>query len=294
MSGVRSSWLIVARNCAFVALASSARLCAQAIERAALYEAAEAARGEAERRRVEAEQANRTKSNFLAVMSHELRTPLNAIAGYVELMELGIRGPLTAEQRSDLARVKRSQRHLLALIDEVLTFSKLEAEQMTLSMADVPLAGLFDEVAEVIEPQVRERGLRFETHGACDGLGVRGDPDRVRQILLNLLSNAIKFTEPWRDSAQGRVTLGVEAAERTLRLQVTDTGCGIAPDRLEDVFHPFVQLEGGLTRRREGTGLGLAISRDLARAMGGDVTVESRVGVGTTFTVSLPRVAPAA
>ncbi|HZF68031.1 MAG TPA: ATP-binding protein, partial [Gemmatirosa sp.] len=244
---------------------------------------------EAERARTEAEAANRAKSQFLATMSHELRTPLNAIGGYAELLELGIRGPVTDAQRADLARIQRSQKHLLGLINEVLNYARLESGNVRYDLGPVGVTGALTTVESLIIPQVRAKGLAFEV-GACGpGLCVHADAEKLRQVLLNLLSNAVKFTEPG-----GRIVVGCRVREeggrhRGVEITVADTGVGIAPDQLERVFEPFVQVGRTLSTPGEGTGLGLAISRDLARGMGGDLTAASTPGVGSTFTLVLPQ-----
>jgi len=250
--------------------------CGQALERARLYEAERAARAEAEA-------ANRAKLDFLAVMSHELRTPLNAIGGYAELMEMGVHGPVTEAQVADLARIQMNQRQLLRLINDLLNFVKLDAGHVEFAIEPVVVAEAFAAAEPAIEPLARARRIAFE-RGACPPeLAVRADADKLRQILINLLSNAVKFTEPG-----GRVVLGAEGGDGHVRLRVADTGVGIPGDRLERIFDPFVQVDSRLTRMAGGTGLGLAISRDLARRMGGDITVESAPGVGSTFTLVLP------
>jgi signal transduction histidine kinase len=260
------------------------RQCAQALERARLYGAERRARAAMEAARLEAEAANRTKTQFLAVMSHELRTPLNAIGGYAELMELGIHGPLTPEQRDDLARVRRNQRQLLGLINDVLNFAKLETGAVHYDITDVPVREVLEAVEPSIAPQMRQRALRYLVDAVDAGLTVRADREKLQQILLNLLSNAVKFTAPG-----GEVRVRVEERGSEVRMHVRDTGCGIPADRLESVFEPFVQLDQRLTRTAEGTGLGLAISRDLARAMDGELTVVSVPEEGSEFTVCMPR-----
>ncbi|HEX5871131.1 MAG TPA: ATP-binding protein, partial [Longimicrobium sp.] len=254
--------------------------CASALERARLYEAERAARAEAE-------QANRAKSQFLASMSHELRTPLNAIGGYVELIELGLRGPTTPQQMTDLDRIKRAQQHLLGLINDVLNFARLEAGKIALDIRDVPLAEVLDEVEALIEPQAADRGILYGRGEGVAGVMVRADREKLEQVLLNLLSNAVKFTGPG-----GEVQMGFAQADGQVRIHVRDTGCGIPAEKLDAVFEPFVQVDPDLTRTRQGTGLGLAISRELARAMGGDLTVESTLDEGSTFTVHLPAADP--
>jgi PAS domain S-box-containing protein len=232
----------------------------------------------------EAEHANRAKAEFLAVMSHELRTPLNAIGGYVDLLDMGLRGPVTDDQRDYLLRVKRSQQRLLAMINDVLNFARLEAGQVHYDIAPVPLHEALRDVDAIVEPEVRARGLRFE-HRPCDpAVCVRADREKLQQIVLNLLVNAIKFTP-----AGGEIVLDSENRGETVAVRVRDTGRGVPPDKLQVIFEPFVQVERGTTRGTDGTGLGLAISRDLARAMRGDLTVESVVGEGSTFTLTLPR-----
>jgi PAS domain S-box-containing protein len=246
------------------------------------------ARRDAETARAAAESANSAKSEFLAAMSHELRTPLNAIAGYVQLLTMGVHGPLSDEQRQVLRRVEMSERHLLSLITDVLNFAKIEARRVEYHIKSVPLAAAVTDVGAMMAPQLMAKGVSFENriHNAS---AMRGDPDKIQQILLNLLSNAAKFTP-----AGGRIVVDAptRAEEATpaekLFLRVSDTGPGIPSDKQEAIFEPFVQVDRGLSRPTEGTGLGLSISRDLARGMGGDLRVRSRVGQGSSFTLSMP------
>ena len=234
--------------------------------------------------RKEAEHANAAKSQFLATMSHELRTPLNAIAGYSELLKLELRGPITPEQREDLERIDRSQRHLLSLINDVLNFAKIEAGHVAVETKPMGLREVIDRLLEFVEPQLREKGLKFSIATDIPGTEACGDPDKVRQILINLLSNAIKFTP-----SGGNISLSCHDDEDKLYLCVIDTGAGIPEDKLDAIFEPFVQVDRDYASKHEGTGLGLSISRDLARRMGGDLTVQSTVGKGSNFVLSLPR-----
>ena len=232
----------------------------------------------------DAKAANRAKADFLGVMSHELRTPLNAIGGYAELIEMGVHGPVNIEQRTALERIQRSQRHLLGLINGVLNYAKIDAGVVSYHVTDITLSELLATSEALTAPQLKAQGLVFDFHGCDPRLTVLADGEKVQQIVLNLLSNAIKFTD-----AGGRITMTCAASSNGLvMVRVADSGRGIAPDQFELVFQPFVQVDVTLTRTKEGTGLGLAISRDLARGMGGDLTVESDVGVGSTFTLTLP------
>ena len=221
-------------------------------------------------------------------MSHELRTPLNAIGGYAELLELGIHGPVTGAQREAINRIQRSQRHLLGLINDVLNFAKLEAGRVEYHLANVSVRDALDAIEPLVATQLSARSLRF-TRETCDEdveswMVVCADPDKLQQILANLLSNAIKFTPPG-----GEVALSCHQEDDMIAIVVRDTGVGISGEQLEQVFAPFVQVARRLSAPHEGTGLGLSISRDLARAMGGDLTVTSQVGVGSVFTLILPR-----
>jgi signal transduction histidine kinase len=243
----------------------------------------------ARRARGEAEQANAAKAQFLAMMSHELRTPLNAIAGYAQLLELGLRGPVTPEQRADLARIDRSQRHLLSLINDILNFAKIEAGHVDLVARPTRLAEVLATVEPLVAPQLQAKAQRYaDDSAACDAV-VHADPEKVRQILLNLLSNAIKFTPP-----EGTISVHCEVAGETALVQVADSGIGIPAQQLDAIFEPFVQVDRSFSSHHQGTGLGLTISRDLARRMGGDISVVSARGAGTTFTLTLPLAAPSA
>jgi signal transduction histidine kinase len=242
----------------------------------------------AEQARYEAESANRAKSEFLAVMSHELRTPLNAIGGYAQLIELGVRGPVTDQQRADLDRIMRSQTYLLSLINDVLNFAKIERGHLQVELADVPLAEVVNGMSDFVQPQLRARELSFTCEPCDPSVRVRADRDKVQQILLNLLSNALKFT-----GVGGRIVLRCVVREHEAVVSVSDTGRGIARDKLESIFEPFVQVDRRYKREQEGIGLGLAISRELARAMGGDLTVDSEPGTGSTFMLRLPTSTPA-
>jgi signal transduction histidine kinase len=235
------------------------------------------------RRVARAEAANRTKSEFLATMSHELRTPRNAIGGYADLLAMGVRGPVNEEQLHDLERIRQSQLHLLAIVNDLLNYSRIDAGQVHYEIEPVDLAESSRTVAAMVEPQAAAKGLEFALEALPRGVVARADRLKVEQILLNLLSNAMKFTGPG-----GRVALSCAAEAGLATVSVADTGPGIPPERTDEIFEPFVQLGRSLSAPHEGTGLGLAISRDLARAMGGDVTVRSAPGRGSTFTLSLP------
>ena len=243
--------------------------------------------------RADAEAATKAKSQFLTVMSHELRTPLNAIAGHVELVEMGVHGPLNDAQRDALLRVQRSQRHLLALINNVLNLARIETGNIEYSLGEVALVPLLADVTALVAPLFTAKdvscGLIVPSEQPPDvPLAVRADSEKVRQIVINLLTNALKFTP-----SGGHVTVQAGRSADAVSMacvRVIDTGIGIAPSKLDAIFEPFVQLAAPSGSQRDGVGLGLAISRDLARGMGGDVTVESAEGAGTTFLLSLPRI----
>lgn len=258
---------------------------AVAVDNARLYQAAERASREAHEARIKAEAANASKANFLAMVSHELRTPLNAIGGYAQLMEQGLSGPVTETQHKYLQRVRRSQEHLESLINDVLDFAKLEAGRVQFEMARFPIGEALSAVVAFIEPQARAAEVQFHYRGGDDGLIVSADREKVLQVVLNLISNALKFTP-----AGGLVALDWVRRETDVAIRVSDNGRGVPADKLQEVFEPFVQAQPNVRGASEGTGLGLAISRDLARAMGGDITVESEVGVGSTFSLLLPLV----
>jgi signal transduction histidine kinase len=232
-----------------------------------------------------ADAANRSKAEFLAVMSHELRTPLNSIGGYVDLLEMELRGPLTDSQKSDLQRIKRGQEHLLRIINDILNFTRLEATEVKYELIDVPVRALLADLDAVVSSLAAAKELEYACDMPSHGVFTRTDPDKLRQILINLLSNAVKFTPPG-----GRIKISCAADESTVSLSVEDNGPGIPADKIDAVFEPFVQLDRGLTRTTEGTGLGLAISRGLARGMGAEITLKTEVGKGSTFTLVLPLV----
>jgi signal transduction histidine kinase len=249
----------------------------QAFERVQLLKAEHAARQAAE-------EANRAKTQFLATMSHELRTPLNAISGYAELLSLGLRGPTTPEQQEDLGRIMRSQRHLLSVINDILNFARLEAGHVEYRVANVPVSELLGDLESLIRPQLAAKQLAFSCDPMPNGVSARADAEKVRQVLLNLLANAVKFT-----GVGGGVHVTCDHDDTRVYIRVSDTGIGIPVDRRGAIFEPFVQLHRTLAQPAEGTGLGLAISRDLARGMGGELTVESEPGKGSTFTLVLER-----
>jgi PAS domain S-box-containing protein len=235
------------------------------------------------RRLAEAEASNRAKTGFLAAMSHELRTPLNAISGYAQLMLEGIAGPVTKQQREYLGRIRGSQQHLLAIVNDLLNFSRIEAGEVTYDRVPVPMHEVVDRVLGMVTPQADRKRLRLGHVGREVAVIALADRLKTEQIVLNLVSNAVKFTPDG-----GAVTVTVAIRNRTATVEVRDTGPGIPEEKQEVIFDPFVQLGRTLTSTHEGAGLGLAISRDLARGMDGDVTVRSVPGEGATFTLRLP------
>jgi signal transduction histidine kinase len=243
----------------------------------------EQARTDAEVARAEAQIANSAKVDFLRKMSHELRTPLNAIAGYAALIEMGIHGPVTPAQLADLERIRLSQQHLLGLINGVLSFAKLESGSMEFIVETLLLDREIEAAVEIVTPQVRAARIEILRQPVPRDLKVFADADRLRQILINLLSNAIKFSR-----AGSRVRIGVEAYQTDVVISVSDDGVGIEPTNRNRIFDPFYQVRSDSSRTQEGTGLGLSISRELARGMGGELTVESTPGVGSTFSLRLP------
>jgi signal transduction histidine kinase len=248
---------------------------------------AENARSEAEAARAEAERANNSKTDFLAVMSHELRTPLTAIMGYEELLSDGITGPVTDLQRQQLGRINASARHLLGLIDEILTFARVDIGRERVRWESMSINHTLTEAAALVEPMAAAKKLRFAMELLEEDQSIQTDGTKLRQMLVNILSNGIKFTE------KGEVRLGCSVHGDTLEVRIADTGVGIAAENIEDVFEPFWQAEQVVTRKTSGTGLGLSVTRKLARLLGGDVTCASRIGAGTTFLLTLPLKAPA-
>jgi signal transduction histidine kinase len=279
---LRSAWVVRVADQARQTLLereAAARDGAERATRRALDAAAEA-----ERARVEAEAASRAKSDFLATMSHELRTPLNAIIGYTNLLADGIPEPVSEGQRTQLARVNASARHLLELIDEVLTLSRLEAGREVMVPRDVVVADVLDQAAVMIEPMANARRLRLDVHRPSPSLRIETDAGKLRQILLNLLTNAVKFTDEG-----GIVLSAAEDGDATVVFQVRDSGIGIAPEHQQQIFESFWQVQQTMTRRVGGAGLGLNVAQQLAKLLGGEVTVESALGKGSTFTVRLPK-----
>jgi PAS domain S-box-containing protein len=232
-----------------------------------------------------AQAANLAKSNFLAAMSHELRTPIGAMSAYADLLKDGILGSVTDVQHEHLLRIKTVASHLLGIVGEILTFARIEAGREQVRLVDADGVQLTREAILAVEPLVTKRGLvlRFDLPAAP--VPMRTDPVKVRQILINLLGNAVKFT------AAGHVFVAVtpSADGATVAFRIADSGQGIAADDLGRIFEPFVQISKSYSRTHEGTGLGLSVSRMLARLMGGDLTVESELGVGSAFTAVLPR-----
>ncbi len=248
-----------------------------------LLRESERARAESEAARAEAETANRAKADFLASMSHELRTPLNAIGGYVDLVDMGIHGSVTPAQKEALARVKASQQHLLTLINDVLAFAKVEAGQIELDVRPLAADEILTSVVPLVAPLSQAKRIDLSVEPCDPSLRLLADRERARQIVLNLVANAIKFTP-----AGGWIRLGCDADGARVAIRVRDNGPGIAPEKQQTIFEPFIQVDRRLSNPREGVGLGLAISRDLARAMGGELDVASVPGEGSTFTLRLP------
>ncbi|HEY1952298.1 MAG TPA: CHASE3 domain-containing protein [Gemmatimonadaceae bacterium] len=224
--------------------------------------------------------ASEAKSAFLATISHELRTPLNAIIGYASLLEEGIEGALSQAQAAQLGRIRISASHLLGLIDEVLTFSRVDAGKEVVQRSHVNVREIVAEAAAMVAHSAGEKGLELRVD--TPDIRMTTDAGKLRQILLNLLSNAIKFSD------KGEIAVTAREEDGEVAITVADQGIGIAPDNLDRVFDPFWQVEQRSTRRVGGTGLGLSVSRSLARLLGGDVTVESSLGKGSAFTLTLP------
>ncbi len=257
-----------------------AQRAALALDNAQTYEGAITLRGVAET-------ANQAKSVFLSAMSHELRTPLNAIGGYIDLLNMGLRGPVTTEQRADFARIKSNQLHLTALITEILNFARSASSGLLYALQPVSACNALTQAVELIEPLFTQNQLVFDGVTGDSTISAQADPERLTQVLINLFANAIKFTPKG-----GRISAGCALDGDTVVFNVTDSGIGIEVAKLEKIFEPFVQLKETFADREKGIGLGLAISRDIARAMHGDLSAASVFGKGSTFTLTLPIAAP--
>jgi len=233
-----------------------------------------------------AEEANRAKSGLISMMSHDLRTPIGAISGYCDLLMMGIRGEMNEAQLGDVQRIKKSSEYLVALIEDVLTFARLNAGHIeNLSIQRLSADFVVSQSEILIGPKIEQAGLEYRRENCDRSVALLADPDRLQQILLNLLTNAVKFTP-----RGGRITVSCEVAEDRTYIHVHDTGVGIEQDQIDRIFEPFVQAKGTSSAARgpqKGFGLGLAISRELARRMNGDLTTTSTVGAGSTFTLSL-------
>nr|MBA3438807.1 HAMP domain-containing histidine kinase [Pyrinomonadaceae bacterium] len=231
-----------------------------------------------------AEEASQAKAKFLSMMSHDLRTPLTAIIGFTEILTLGIGGPVTEAQLDYLRRIESSSQYLLNLITDILNFARLEAGRVDARLETVSVDAALGRAESLVALRVSEAGLEYAREECAREVAVLADPDRLQQILLNLLTNSIKYTD-----RGGRVSVGCERVGSQTHIHIRDTGRGISVDQIERVFDPFVQVERpGSESSHQGVGLGLAISRELARAMGGDLTVESTIGRGSVFTIALP------
>jgi signal transduction histidine kinase len=215
-------------------------------------------------------------------MSHELRTPLNSIIGFTGIMLQGMAGPLNPEQHKQMSMVQSSARHLLALINDVLDISKIEAGQLTLSITPFDLRTSIEKMVKLVSPQAENKRIDLKLDIADDITTAIMDQRRLEQVILNLLNNAVKFTE------KGHVFISCRIEDDQYCLSVSDTGIGIQPEQLQIIFEPFKQIDSGLTRKYEGTGLGLSICKKLIEMMGGSIAVESRWGQGSTFTIRFP------
>ncbi|MBC8086763.1 MAG: HAMP domain-containing histidine kinase [Phycisphaerae bacterium] len=237
---------------------------------------------ESEALAVQLHQASQAKSEFLAMMSHELRTPLSAIAGYAEILQLGMRGKLNEAQQLDLSRIQANQVHLLRIINDILDLAQVESGKLQVSAQPLQVSDIVNDVEPIVLPLIAGRQIDYSVHPNVHAFEVSGERDRLTQVMVNLIANAVRFTD-----AGGSITVSGEERDGRVCIHVTDTGIGIAPDKQEAIFQPFVQAESGASRRAQGTGLGLAISRRIAEAMGGTLTVKSALGEGSTFTLDL-------
>ena len=227
--------------------------------------------------------ANRAKSDFLAAMSHELRTPIGAMSSYAGLLADGLFGPVGEQQHKQLLRIKTIAGHLLGIVEQILTAARVEAGREQVTLSNVDGISLVRDAILAIEPQVAEKGLVLTVELPAGPIAMHTDEVKVRQIVINLLGNAVKFT------SAGSITIRVEQPDAaSVALHIADTGIGIGPHDIERIFEPFVQANRSSNRPHEGTGLGLSVSRELARLLGGDLTVKSEFGVGSVFTAVLP------